>query len=68
MRETTFKVMVRRTVQVKQYEPTTVELSMEGVCDREQVTTEYGKAFKEIKAEMKKIFGEKKEADMGVLG
>ena len=68
MSETTFKVVVRRTVQVKQYEPTVVELSMEGVCDRGQVTAEYGKAFKEIKAEMKKIFGEKQENDMGVLG
>jgi hypothetical protein len=60
--------MVRKTVQVNAYEPTVVELSMEGVCPREQVTAEYDKAFKEIKAKMNEIFGAKKSDDMGVLG
>ncbi len=57
METCTYKVMVRRTVQVKQYEPTVVEFSVEGTCPRGELTAEYDKAYDEIKAEMKKVFG-----------
>ena len=65
--ECTFKVTIRKTVQVKQYEPTTIELSMEGACTRNQQTFEYAKAFKETKAEMNKIFGTEQKSAMDAL-
>lgn len=60
MSDTTYKVRVCKTVQVRQYEPTVVELSMESTCPRDQVVQEFGKAFSEIKAEMNKIFSSRK--------
>jgi hypothetical protein len=55
--------MVRKTVQVKQYEPTMIEFSMESTCPRDQVVMEFGKAFAEIKGELNRIFGGPKDPD-----
>lgn len=64
----TYRVSVRKTVQVKQYEPTTIELSCEGTCPRGSLSATYDQTFVEIKAKMNEIFGEKPKTDLGALG
>ena len=58
MNEVTYKVTVRKTVQVREYEPTVIELSTEGTCLANQRVQHYDLAFQEIKAKMKELFGE----------
>jgi hypothetical protein len=58
MNEVTYRVTVRKTVQVRDYEPTVIELSTEGTCPENLRVQNYDKAFKEIKAKMKELFGE----------
>jgi hypothetical protein len=58
--EVTYKVMVRKTVQVKQYEPTVVELSQEGTCPESEARAVRAFVFGQIKDEMNKIFGKAK--------
>jgi hypothetical protein len=48
--------MIRRTVQVKQYEPTTIELSVSGECDKDRYVAERDIAYSELKAKMNDIF------------
>lgn len=57
MKECTYKVMVRKTVQVKQFEPTVIELSTEGTCLESERNQNYDKAFNEIKTKMNQLFG-----------
>lgn len=58
MSEVTYRVTVRKTVQVKSYEPTVIELSTEGTCPISQRVQHYDSAFREIKAKMNELFGE----------
>jgi hypothetical protein len=62
MTEVTYKVTVRKTVQVREYEPTVIELSTEGTCPENLRVQSYDKAFKEIKVKMNELFGEKPAA------
>ena len=68
MENVTYKVMVRKTIQVKQCEPTVIELATEGTCPANQRAQHYDMAFKEIKAKMKELFGETPSTTPGCLG
>lgn len=58
-----YSVMVRKTVQVNPYEPTVVEIRIEGECEREEAVEEVRRTFAEIKAEMNDIFNGKKKVE-----
>ena len=60
MGEVTYKVHVSKTVQVQQFEPVNIQLTVEGTCDRGELTTEYRKAYAELKSNMNEIFGKPK--------
>jgi len=55
-----YVVHVSKTVQVRQYEPVNIQLSCKGTCPRNSLSSEYDKAFEEIKAKMAELFGDKK--------
>ena len=60
MGEVTYKVHVSKTVQVHRFGPVNTQLTVEGSCDRVELTTEYRKAYAELKSNMNEIFGKPK--------
>jgi hypothetical protein len=52
-----YSVTIRKTVQVKQYEPVMVELTSGGDCYESELMAERKRTYEELKAEMKAIFG-----------
>lgn len=65
MANRTFRVEIRKTVQVKQYEPTTITMSVEGECSKEEYVAERDAAYEELKAKINSIFN--KSADTSCL-
>jgi hypothetical protein len=68
MENVTYKVTVRKTIQVIKFEPVAIELSTEGTCPENLRAQNYDKAFKEIKAKMKELFGKIPSTTPGCLG
>lgn len=51
-----FKVEIKKTVQVKQYEPVTITLATEGETEDDQFIAERNAAYAELKKKMNEIF------------
>lgn len=65
--QSTVKVLIRKTVQVKQYEPTVVELSEECICNKMDAATVRDGLFQSLKAEMNRIFGTEQKNALDAL-
>ena len=66
-----YTVSISKTVQVRQYEPTTISMSVKGTCPVENAAWARMNAFNDMKRQINEIFGQKDgspKPGLGALG